>query len=229
MQSDFSLILNSANGSGTNNNNLNYYIDFQQFDEGFYDLTFAFHSGNNDIDPIIPAQLQIDFSSSRVYESKTNASCNNSNFIGLLYPLYLGVAGGALRASSTDNPPITLKRPFKNQINVSILNVINTACVFTASTATNTILTVTAITSGLLQIGDFISGTGVAIGTNILNQLTGLEGGIGTYTLSTATTATAGGVAMTTQGLINGAGWVDNAGNNLNSYMLFLNFKKRTA
>jgi len=58
------------------------------------------------------------------------------------------------------------------------------------------VLTVTAVTSGVLSIGQIISGTGVTAGTRIVGFLTG-TGGVGTYTvdksqavLSTTITAT---------------------------------------
>jgi len=70
-----------------------------------------------------------------------------------------------------------------------------TAGVVTGSIAT-TVLTVTAVTSGVLSIGQTITGTGVTAGTRIVGFLTG-TGGAGTYTvdksqtvLSTTITAT---------------------------------------
>jgi hypothetical protein len=60
---------------------------------------------------------------------------------------------------------------------------------FTA-TATGNQLAVTAVT-GLISIGDVISGTGVPAGTTILAQVSGTAGGAGTYTTSVVTTAAA--------------------------------------
>ena len=60
---------------------------------------------------------------------------------------------------------------------------------FTA-TATGTSLVVTAVT-GLISIGDVISGTGVPAGTTIVAQVSGTTGGAGTYTTSVVTTAAA--------------------------------------
>lgn len=71
----------------------------------------------------------------------------------------------------------------------------------TAFTTTSTVLNVTAVTSGGLNIGDPITGTGVTAGTTITGFLTGV-GGIGTYRLSvgqafasTAVTVTNGNIA----------------------------------
>lgn len=60
---------------------------------------------------------------------------------------------------------------------------------FTA-TGTGTSLVVTAVT-GLISIGDTIGGTGVPTGTTIVAQVSGTNGGAGTYTTSGATTAAA--------------------------------------
>lgn len=66
---------------------------------------------------------------------------------------------------------------------------------FTGSIA-GTILTVTAVASGKLQPGQTISGSGVAAGTAITAQLTGTEGGTGTYSVTRLQTVAS--VAMTT-------------------------------
>lgn len=54
-------------------------------------------------------------------------------------------------------------------------------------TALSSTMTVTAVASGTLHVGDVITGTGVTVGTNILAQLTGPAGGAGTYTVSNST------------------------------------------
>lgn len=53
--------------------------------------------------------------------------------------------------------------------------------------AAGTTLTVSAVTSGALHVGDVITGTGVDAGLTIVAQLTGTPGGVGTYTVSTNT------------------------------------------
>jgi len=62
---------------------------------------------------------------------------------------------------------------------------------FTASAGSPaTQLVVTAVT-GLISIGDTVSGTGITAGTTILSQVSGTTGGAGTYVLSAANTASA--------------------------------------
>jgi hypothetical protein len=65
---------------------------------------------------------------------------------------------------------------------------VSNAAVFTGSIATTT-LTVTAVSSGTIQVGQPISGTGVTAGTIITALGTG-TGGIGTYTVGTSQTVT---------------------------------------
>ena len=56
---------------------------------------------------------------------------------------------------------------------------------FTGS-ITGNVLTITAVGSGTAVVGGTLSGTNVATGTQIVEQLTGASGGIGTYSVSIA-------------------------------------------
>lgn len=71
-----------------------------------------------------------------------------------------------------------------------------TNALIVASTATNNVLTVTANTGAPIAVGQPVSGAGIPAGAYISALGTG-TGGVGTYTLSAATTATASGVALT--------------------------------
>ena len=62
---------------------------------------------------------------------------------------------------------------------------------FTGSIS-GTTLTVTAITSGTLLQGQILTGIGVTNLTQILNQLTGVSGGIGTYTVNISQSVSSG-------------------------------------
>lgn len=68
--------------------------------------------------------------------------------------------------------------------------------VVTASIAGN-IMTVTAVTSGVLMVGAVLTGTGVTAGTTITSQLSGVTGGVGTYAVSVAQTVTSTAVTGT--------------------------------
>jgi hypothetical protein len=70
---------------------------------------------------------------------------------------------------------------------------LNSATVGAVVTATiaGTTLTVSAVTSGVLHVGMTIQGVGVTLGT-IITALGSGTGGVGTYTLSVASTVAAG-------------------------------------
>lgn len=69
-----------------------------------------------------------------------------------------------------------------------------------SQTAASSTLTVSSVASGALHVGDVITGTGVAVNTSIVAQLTGTPGGVGTYTVSNTT-----GFAATTVSVTSGA------------------------
>lgn len=72
-----------------------------------------------------------------------------------------------------------------------------------------TTLTVTAVGSGALVGGQSLTGTGVVTGTQIVSQLTGTTGGVGTYSVNNsqtvASTTIAGGAAVETNFVIRSA------------------------
>jgi hypothetical protein len=71
--------------------------------------------------------------------------------------------------------------------NLTLGSSLNPAAVVTGSISANT-LTVTAVTSGTLAVGQVITGAGITLGTTITGLGTG-SGGAGTYTVSTSQTA----------------------------------------
>lgn len=62
----------------------------------------------------------------------------------------------------------------------------------------STVLTVTVAGSNILAAGQPISGASVTAGSYIVNQLTGTPGGVGTYTVSVASTAASTTITATT-------------------------------
>jgi hypothetical protein len=95
---------------------------------------------------------------------------------------------------------------------------LNSAAVAAVVTATiaGTVMTVSAVASGVLYVGQTISGAGVTIGTIITALGTG-TGGVGTYTISVASTVAVGvtmyglnfSVLPSTDGAFSGANTVD--------------------
>jgi hypothetical protein len=82
------------------------------------------------------------------------------------------------------------------------------AAVVTGSIAT-TVLTVTAVTSGTLSVGQTISGSGITAGTKITALGTGI-GGTGTYTVDTSQTASS---TTVTASAASSAAYSGNTGN----------------
>jgi len=80
----------------------------------------------------------------------------------------------------------------------------------TGSIAGN-VLTVTAVGSGTVYPGTTISGTGVATGTQIVSQLSGTTGGVGTYAVSIPEQTVASTTISGTYGLLTVGGTVTGA------------------
>jgi hypothetical protein len=67
-------------------------------------------------------------------------------------------------------------------------------------TAFGTVMNVTAVGSGSLDIGESVTGTGVPAGAVIASQISGATGGVGVYRLSVAAAAYAASTALTSVG-----------------------------
>lgn len=67
-------------------------------------------------------------------------------------------------------------------------------------TAFGTVLNVTAVGSGVLEVGDAVSGTGIPSGAVVASQVSGTAGGVGIYTLDTTATAYAASTTVTAVG-----------------------------
>jgi len=76
-----------------------------------------------------------------------------------------------------------------------------------------TTMTVTAVTNGILSVGQIITGTGVAANTTITSILTG-SGGVGTYTVSVSQTAGSVGSPITLTGAYTAVGGGGGGGGN---------------
>ncbi len=151
-----------------------------------------------------------------------NDATSNSVTNCILQGAASSVTGGVVvfstgTASGNDN----------NTISNNTISGPSTGAVVTGSTSTTT-LTVTGVTSGVLQVGSQISGTGVTAGTIITALGTG-TGGTGTYTINisqtvalTSITATAGFPAndiysLGTSAAIDNSG-ITISGNNITDY-----------
>lgn len=68
----------------------------------------------------------------------------------------------------------------------------------TTSSTSGTVITVASVTSGAIDVGMAVTGTGVSANTVIVNQLTGPTGGTGTYTINNSQTLTSRTLTMAT-------------------------------
>lgn len=100
---------------------------------------------------------------------------------------WANVAGGAVTAGAAINADPTTGAP----------TLATTSFSGTGAIATTT-LTVSAVASGSLAVGNTLAGANVTAGTVIVAQLTGTPGGVGTYTVTPSQTAASAAVTVAT-------------------------------
>lgn len=109
------------------------------------------------------------------------------------------IVGGNLTVTGATTTASVTLTPFSQQLYPLVSSAtIATAATFTGA-ITGTTLTVTAVATGTLQVGQIISGVGVTAGTYITALGTG-TGGTGTYTVSTSQTVVS--IALSTVGIV---------------------------
>ena len=105
--------------------------------------------------------------------------------------IYAGYADGGIYSAAPTGASVTATIGSTNTGSLGSTNTASLGATFTASAGSpDTQLVVTSVT-GLISIGDTVSGTGITPGTTILSQVSGTPGGAGTYNLSAANTALA--------------------------------------
>lgn len=92
--------------------------------------------------------------------------------------VYANYATGALTGAVAGAPPT----------GASVTGAIAASTASVTGSIAGDVLTVTAVGSGVVVPGGVLSGTGVTSGTQVVDQLTGAAGGIGTYRVSTPQT-----------------------------------------
>lgn len=125
---------------------------------------------------------------------------------------YARFADGLVTFGATGTPPTSAAL----SSGAVVANVLNVSAVavnsFTGSIA-GTTLTVSAVGTGGLYVGQTLSGTGIDPGTTVTAQLTGTAGSTGTYTVSisqtaASTTITGSGGWLTVTSMTSGKLWV---------------------
>ena len=136
------------------------------------------------------------------------------------------ITSGALIPAGTyitaiTNSGYTLNQTLATPANTVIPITASNNCSFSASIASaSTNLTVTAVASGVIAIGQTISGVGVTAGTIITGFTSGTQGGIGVYTINIAHTLPI--IAMTgTYGVGAGGSYLINNGQTIASTTLY--------
>lgn len=106
--------------------------------------------------------------------------------------LYASYADGSVTSAAGTAGSVTATLGSTNTASLGSTNTASLGATFTASVGTlNTELVVTAVT-GLISVGDTLSGTGITPGTTVLSYISGgTPGGAGTYGLSAANTCSA--------------------------------------
>jgi len=105
--------------------------------------------------------------------------------------LTVTIDGTAETSSSIDLATATSFSDAAEMVSVALGVLGPQTAAFTASIASTT-MTVTAIGSGTIGVGQEVQGAGVTAGTLISAQLTGTTGGTGTYTVTESQTVTSG-------------------------------------
>jgi hypothetical protein len=144
---------------------------------------------------------------------------NHQEFISTATALNMAVSDVAVigLGGGSNRPLFTLDTLTTSTVSISganvsfqnvqfVANVLNIATLFTHLSAsvtgsiTGNVLTVSAVGSGTLYVGNMIKGTGITANTVIMSQLSGTTGGVGTYLLNNSMTFASGTVTTQTPG-----------------------------
>lgn len=196
-------ILN-PNQKGASNSNRGTFLD--PFSTLNYAINTACVSGRGDIVFVLPGHRE-----SIADATTLTLNCGNVAVIGL--------GAGQLRPTLTFTTATTANIPvraggcsiqnfiFLNNFADIASNFTGISASVTASIATTGLpaglqggfMNVTAVGSGTLYVGATVMGTGVALGTQILSQISGTTGGVGTYQVSVSQTFASGTITTGSQ------------------------------
>lgn len=123
----FSLLLNSNSyyEQANVNGDTTYAVNFTNYPEGKYNLTFSYYGAQNHLDATDLANVYVSFQSAPRMDVLSGVTGNqSSNYIGTLKKeLLAGGNDGYFYASPTDNPPVFFpQKPTTNFIQVQLLN-----------------------------------------------------------------------------------------------------------
>ena len=123
----FSLLLNSHSyySQANANGDTTYAVNFTNYPEGKYNLTFSYYGEQNHLNGTDLANVYVSFQSApRMTVLSGSVGNQNSNYIGTLKKELLANGNdGYLYAAPTDNPPVHFpQKPTTNFIQVQLLN-----------------------------------------------------------------------------------------------------------
>ena len=115
----YNVVINSTNYvGGTNGSNLEYNFDWSNFEEGEYEMSFAYNAVLSTLTStlIVSVDLGVCMNS---FTTTSSTSQRFSNVIGAIAPTITADGNYTYNASSVFNPPVYLKsRPMSNRITI---------------------------------------------------------------------------------------------------------------
>jgi hypothetical protein len=207
MKKSVNIVLNSKNAiAGSLPNNATYHVNFRNLlkTNKAYKLHFTYIGGANIYkgygNSNYVVSVYADFNTNSITNNPT-AGATTTQLIGFLKPVVLvgSNTSAFLQAEDNTNLPLYLENAPNNSIlTIRVLDQAgnawlddNTTAVAATGSSAAGVLTITAISAGIISVGSTLS---LGASTfSVLNVLTG-SGGIGTYTISYTGTLGSGGV-----------------------------------
>lgn len=117
------MVINSTNYvGGTNGSNLEYNFDWSNFEEGEYEMSFAYNAVLSTLTSTLIVSIDLGVCMNS-FTTTSSTSQRFNNVIGAIVPTITAVGNYTYNASSVLNPPVYLKsRPMSNRITVYTRN-----------------------------------------------------------------------------------------------------------
>lgn len=217
MKKSVNIVLNSKNAiAGSLPNNATYHVNFRNLldTNKAYKLHWTYIGGTNIYkgygNSNYIASVYADFNTNTITNNATSGS-TTTQLIGFLKPIVLVGANTSayLQAEDNTNLPLYLENAPNNSIlTIRVLDQAgnawlddNTTAVSATGSTASGVLTITAITAGIISVGSTLTLSSNTF--SVFNILTGNAGGIGTYTISYTGSLASGAVSGSTTGNTN--------------------------
>lgn len=117
---DFTVVINSSVGVGSNNSSKEYQFDFLQQKEGYYKVSFSLISDDIDVDPLRIGMLYSDLGKTNTYVVDASDFHKPTSFMGIIFPNAVSTISGNLTVSYLDNPKTVMYRPNRTVFTVQL-------------------------------------------------------------------------------------------------------------